>query len=285
MKHRATILRAVFLAGALCLIVAVIAVPKSSLLNSEDKLFLGENRTSGGTDHAATNISSDYRMRIPVRPAQGSSKTSEEVDDILQQIREWSSASGHTAMFRILHSLRAEASPELRESLLRTLTSESNANLSSEASTLVTGGLASMLSSEYSTGEMLRVIDISTSNGKNAWRQYLNSRASKDPREVMSIARNSDLYSEAAHAMATKTIARRNPAAVRDMLAGGVIPHESRGFIEGVRELLRQNSLKCTEWIHSLPDDSPAKHAGFRIVGEWLLELGRAEEAELFLKN
>lgn len=53
--------------------------------------------------------------------------------------------------------------------------------------------------------------------------------------------------------------------------------------IKEVAEGLKYDSIKGSEWINSLPDGSHQRIKGLRVVGEWLREIGRDEEAEIFL--
>lgn len=208
------------------------------------------------------------------------SRASEEIASSLREIEEAAAEADLMAFMLLVGRISFTSSVRVREGILTALASRDSDPMDSEFRDYALGAFASRLAEHYRVDEMLRVVDLSTAEGRLSWEKYLTERAGRSALEVIAIRPDTELFVESAHVRASGTLAAALPSRFRSAVEDGTVNPGTRAFDVGVRQLLRHDSIRCSEWLNSFPEDSPHRREGFTLVAEWLREIGRHEEAE-----
>ena len=177
----------------------------------------------------------------------------------------------------------AEKSEKVCEQVLSALLSSGPGKLPDAERKELVGAASSSLAKRYRTAEFLRLIDESEKWGRVAWFHYAIIRAMEEPREILGILPSDPLFEPEAQANAATSLSGTDADGCRRLIEDGTISATSQAFEGSVKNMLRLNSMECSEWVESLPEASPARAQGYRVIAGWLTEIGRPEEAKAFL--
>jgi hypothetical protein len=177
-----------------------------------------------------------------------------------------------------------EMSDKTCERVLSRLLSSAPGNLPDAKRSELVGAASSNLAGRYGTAEFTRLIDESDKWGRLAWSRYAIIRASEEPQEILAIRPADPLFVPEAQANAATSLAGTDADACRSLIEDGTISPTSRAFDASVKKMLSLNSMECTDWLESLPEDNPARTRGYRVVAGWLTEIGRTEDAKAYLE-
>lgn len=277
--------RATWYLGLIAILVGI-AVIRPGLLGVQSGSAADSLRTTTGDRPLSPEDRSSLVPGGQIGPEQSgrrASGASEEIAAAIQRIEE-SAGGGDLVVFSMLvDRIVRSASVRVREGILMALASPGANQMNPEFRDLALTLFASSLATDYRVGEMLRIVDVSTREGRLSWEKYLHSRSGANTMEVIEIRPDNPLFVESAQRNASRLLALSTPSKFRTAVESGLIDPGTAGFASGVRELLKLDSMKCSEWIYSFPENSPERRRGLRVVGEWLREIGRHEEAKAFL--
>ena len=177
-----------------------------------------------------------------------------------------------------------EKSDKVCERVLSGLLSSGPGRLPDAERTELLGAASSNLAGRYGAAEFTCLIDESEKWGRLAWSRYAIIRAQEEPQEILAIRANEPLFVPEAQTNAATSLAGTDVDGCRRLIEDGTISPTSKAFDESVKKMLSLNSMECSDWLESLPEDNSARTRGYHVVAGWLTEIGRTEDAKAYLE-